>query len=80
MGALIPLTDASRRPAHIPVVTGAIILANFMVFGLELERGVGSIATAQSGGVAYVAHVAGLLFGALTARLFRDRQRLAAQL
>jgi membrane associated rhomboid family serine protease len=41
---------------------------------------VGSIATAQSGGVAYVAHVAGLLFGALTARLFRDRQRLAAQL
>lgn len=219
MGALIPLTDASRRPVHIPVVTGGIILANFIVFGLELARGdafvlqwsaipaqitaghhwitvftamflhgswshilgnmvflwafgpevedsmnpvrylifylaggllsmlaqvavtpastvpnlgasgaiaavmgaflvtyprdeikslliififvrvtlipaalligfwfliqlvnVGSVATAQGGGVAYVAHVAGLLFGALAARFFRDSQRLAAQL
>jgi membrane associated rhomboid family serine protease len=32
---------------------------------------VGSVATAQSGGVAYVAHVAGVIFGALTVRLFR---------
>jgi len=39
MGGLIPLTDASRRPAHIPVVTGGIILANFAVFGLELNGG-----------------------------------------
>jgi rhomboid family protein len=218
MGALIPLSDASRRTAHIPVATGAIILANFVVFGLELERGdafvlkwsaipaqitaghhwatvftamflhgswshilgnmvflwafgpeveesmnpfrylvfylaggllsmlaqvavtpastvpnlgasgaiaavmgaflvtyprdkirslliifvfvrvtlipaalligvwfliqlfnVGSIATPQAGGVAYVAHVAGLLFGALTARFFRDQQHLASE-
>lgn len=40
---------------------------------------VGSVATAQTGGVAYVAHVTGAIFGALTARLFQDRQRLAAQ-
>ena len=39
MGGLIPLTDASRRPTHIPVVTGGIILANFAVFGLELNGG-----------------------------------------
>lgn len=39
MGGLIPLTDASRRPVHLPVVTGCIILANFIVFGLELSRG-----------------------------------------
>jgi membrane associated rhomboid family serine protease len=39
----------------------------------------GPIATAQTGGVAYVAHVAGVVFGALTARLFEDPQRLAAQ-
>jgi len=39
MGGLIPLTDASRRPTHIPVVTGGIILANFAVFGMELNGG-----------------------------------------
>jgi membrane associated rhomboid family serine protease len=40
---------------------------------------VGSVATAQTGGVAYVAHVAGALFGALSARFFQDPRRLAAQ-
>jgi len=39
---------------------------------------VGSVATVQTGGVAYVAHVAGALFGAVTARLFEDPQRVAA--
>ena len=36
-------------------------------------------ATAQTGGVAYVAHVGGLLFGALTARFFEDPRRIAEQ-
>ena len=39
MGGLIPLTDASRRPTHIPVVTACIIIVNFVVFGLELKGG-----------------------------------------
>ena len=39
MGGLIPLGDASRRPASIPVVTGGIILVNVVVFLLELMRG-----------------------------------------
>ena len=39
----------------------------------------GSVATAQTGGVAYVAHVAGVVFGALAARLFQDPNRLAEQ-
>lgn len=39
MGGLIPLTDASRRPVHFPVVTALIILANFIVWGLELHGG-----------------------------------------
>ena len=39
MGGLIPLTDASRRPARIPVVTALIILVNVFVFLLELMRG-----------------------------------------
>ncbi|MGA9143450.1 MAG: rhomboid family intramembrane serine protease [Candidatus Acidiferrales bacterium] len=40
----------------------------------------GSVAEAQTGGVAYAAHVAGAVFGALIARFFEDPNRLAAQL
>ena len=39
MGGLVPLSDASRRPAQIPVVTGFIIVINICVFILELSRG-----------------------------------------
>ena len=39
MGGLIPLTDASRRPMHVPIVTACIIVANFIVFALELRGG-----------------------------------------
>lgn len=39
MGGLIPLTDASRRPVHFPIVTTCIILTNFYAFALELRGG-----------------------------------------
>jgi membrane associated rhomboid family serine protease len=39
MGGLIPLTDASRRPVRMPLITGLIILINVSVFLLELTRG-----------------------------------------
>jgi membrane associated rhomboid family serine protease len=39
MGGLIPLSDASRRPVRMPVVTGCIIALNVAVFLLELTRG-----------------------------------------
>jgi membrane associated rhomboid family serine protease len=39
MGGLIPLTDASRRPARIPLVTVFIILVNTFVFVLESTNG-----------------------------------------
>jgi membrane associated rhomboid family serine protease len=39
MGGLIPLGDASRRPARIPVVTAFLILINAAVFVQELLRG-----------------------------------------
>ena len=39
MGGLIPLSDASRRPARIPIVTAFIIIINVFVFLLELSRG-----------------------------------------
>jgi len=38
----------------------------------------GAVATVQSGGVAYLAHIGGMVFGAVTVRLFEDpRRRLA---
>ena len=39
MGGLIPLSDASRRPARLAVVTAFIIAVNVFVFLLELMRG-----------------------------------------
>src|SRR5262249_24608276 len=39
MGGLIPLSDASRRPVHMPAVTLLIILINAVVFVMELMYG-----------------------------------------
>lgn len=39
MGGLIPLSDASRRPMRMPVITPLIIAVNVIVFLLELTRG-----------------------------------------
>jgi membrane associated rhomboid family serine protease len=39
----------------------------------------GAVAHVQTGGVAYLAHVGGFIFGAVTARLFEDPRRLAEQ-
>jgi membrane associated rhomboid family serine protease len=36
---------------------------------------VGSVATVQTGGVAYLAHVGGFVFGAVFGRLFVDPRR-----
>jgi len=40
---------------------------------------VGAVANVQTGGVAYLAHIGGFLFGVATARVFVDRQRFAEQ-
>jgi membrane associated rhomboid family serine protease len=39
VGGLIPLSDASRRPVHVPVMTILIIVVNALVFVLELLNG-----------------------------------------
>src|SRR5262250_1400366 len=39
MGGLVPLTDASRRPARIPLVTAFLIVINIFGFVLELSGG-----------------------------------------
>jgi membrane associated rhomboid family serine protease len=36
---MIPLSDASRRTLHLPVATALIVLANFLVFFVELVAG-----------------------------------------
>ena len=37
----------------------------------------GAVAHVQSGGVAYLAHIGGFIFGAATARLFEGQRRIA---
>ena len=39
----------------------------------------GAVAQAQTGGVAYLAHIGGFLFGVVTARLFEDPRRIELQ-
>jgi membrane associated rhomboid family serine protease len=56
------------RVTYIP----AILLIGFW-FLIQLFN-VGAVASVQHGGVAYMAHVAGFLYGALTVRLFRRKQ------
>jgi membrane associated rhomboid family serine protease len=51
----------------------AIILVGFW-FLTQLFSEVGALAQVQSGGVAYMAHIGGFAFGALTARVFESRK------
>ena len=39
----------------------------------------GAVANVQTGGVAYLAHIGGFIFGAVTARFFEDTRRIALQ-
>ncbi|HXX15635.1 MAG TPA: rhomboid family intramembrane serine protease [Candidatus Eremiobacteraceae bacterium] len=39
----------------------------------------GAVASVQTGGVAYLAHIGGCVFGAIAARFFEDPRRLATQ-
>jgi membrane associated rhomboid family serine protease len=52
----------------------AILLIGFW-FLMQVFN-VGAVTEVRTGGVAYLAHIAGFLFGAVTARVFVDRQRL----
>jgi rhomboid family protein len=47
-------------------------------FALQLVS-VGLVTVHSGGGVAYLAHVGGFVFGALAARLFEDPQRIAEE-
>ena len=58
-----------RQVIQVPAL---IVIGLWIV--LQFFSGVGSIAnTAQTGGVAYLAHIGGAVFGAITAKLFERR-------
>jgi len=63
---------------RITVIPASLLIG--LWFLIQLFSQVGSVANVESGGVAYMAHVGGFIFGAVTARLFEDRDRLAAQI
>ncbi|HXW57007.1 MAG TPA: rhomboid family intramembrane serine protease [Candidatus Cybelea sp.] len=60
---------------RVTMIPAALLIGGWFLIQL---LNVGSVATVQTGGVAYLAHVAGALFGALTGRLFEDPRRVAA--
>jgi rhomboid family protein len=62
----------------VTVIPAAVLIGIW--FLLQLLSQIGSVAEAQSGGgVAYLAHVGGFIFGVITAKLFESRRRIAAQ-
>jgi len=59
--------------ARITMVPAALLIG--LWFLVQLFSGVGAVADVQTGGVAYMAHVGGFIFGALTGRLFERSWR-----
>jgi membrane associated rhomboid family serine protease len=56
----------------------AILLVGLW-FLTQVFSEVGALVETQTGGVAYMAHIGGFIFGAVTARLFESRRRRAEQ-
>jgi membrane associated rhomboid family serine protease len=56
----------------------AIFLVGFW-FLMQLVSQVGALASTQQGGVAYMAHIGGFLFGLITARPFEVKERVDQQ-
>ena len=60
--------------ARITFIPAALLIGVWFVIQLFSA---GAIANTNTGGVAYLAHIGGMIFGAVTARLFEDRRRIA---
>jgi membrane associated rhomboid family serine protease len=61
--------------ARITLIPAALLIGLWFVIQLFSE--VGAVAAVQSGGVAYMAHVGGFIFGAVIARPFERFRRTA---
>jgi membrane associated rhomboid family serine protease len=59
---------------RITMIPAALLIGIWFV--IQLFSQVGSVAAAQTGGVAYMAHVGGFVFGAATARIFEGFRRI----
>jgi membrane associated rhomboid family serine protease len=74
--------DRIRTILFIGFVAPITILPAGLLIGvwflIQLFSGVGSVAQTNTGGVAYMAHVAGFIFGAVVARLFEHTDRIGA--
>jgi len=62
---------------RITVIPAALLIG--LWFLSQLFSQVGAVADVQSGGVAYMAHVGGFIFGAVTGRIFESSQRIAEE-
>jgi len=62
---------------RVTIVPASILVG--MWFLIQLFSEVGALAQVQTGGVAYMAHIGGFIFGATAARIFETRQRRIAQ-
>jgi membrane associated rhomboid family serine protease len=86
MGAFLITYPRDKIRTLLPLgwfITVTVIPASVLIgiwFLIQLFSQVGSVVAAQSGGgVAYMAHVGGFIFGAIAAKLFEDPRRIAAQ-
>ena len=61
--------------ARITFIPASLLIGLWFVIQLFSA---GTVTESNTGGVAYLAHIGGMIFGALTARLFEERDRVAA--
>ncbi|HXJ93003.1 MAG TPA: rhomboid family intramembrane serine protease [Terriglobia bacterium] len=63
---------------RITFIPAALLIGLWFVIQLFSAGAVAGAAEASTGGVAYLAHIGGMIFGAVTARLFEDPDRVGA--
>jgi membrane associated rhomboid family serine protease len=61
---------------RVTLIPAALLIGLWLLIQL---LSIGAVADVANGGVAYLAHVGGAIFGALTARLWEDPRRLGGQ-
>ena len=61
--------------ARVTVIPAALLIGLWFI--IQLFSQVGSVADVQTGGVAYLAHMGGFIFGVVSAPVFERLQRVA---
>jgi membrane associated rhomboid family serine protease len=63
--------------SRITFIPAALLIG--LWFLIQFFSGVGAVADVQTGGVAYMAHVGGFIFGAVTGRFFEGFRSIAGR-